>query len=206
MFIASFCMPPGRIGMPFAKAKKRPTIVIIIQSISSHMGISHANNKNSGSRAKTKFISTPPALYQKNGTFSGVISGGDIKHCPPVPANLNRLILIFPSLRINATLAMRNEMKRYPVANPIRRCPPSWRMICRTMATNMAMKAPSIGIINSTTLMSASLSTNSDIPSGPSSIYMTPTTATPPMTIPNKKDTKNFTIFFIISIIIIVQM
>ena len=70
-----------------------------------------------------------------------------------------------------------------------------------TMATNMAMKAPSIGIINSTTLISASLPIKSDKPSGPSSINMTPATANPPMTIPNKKDTKNFTIFFIISIL-----
>lgn len=71
-----------------------------------------ARDKSPHTRALNRFIREPPRLYSATGSFPSFISGGLIRHCPPVPGRLNFRIRICPSSFSHMKLKARKEQNR----------------------------------------------------------------------------------------------
>ncbi len=140
------------IGIPFTSAVAVPVIVHVSRNRASASCERNAQYSASAASAESRFMSAPPIRYQPQEILSSSPSGGDIRHCPAVPARRSRLRSTPLSVRIHRTPPTRNERNRYPLKSPNTRCPASCTRTCAYMDTsrlknisrNMEMSSPHV--------------------------------------------------------------
>ena len=126
----SLSISPMFIGIPFTSAVAVPVIVHVSRNRASASCERNAQYSASAASAESRFMSAPPIRYQPQEILSSSPSGGDIRHCPAVPARRSRVRSTPLSVRIHITPPTRNERNRYPLKSPNTRCPASCTRTC----------------------------------------------------------------------------